>query len=76
MGESAEADAAQLAGLAAGAVEVFGLQKVFGPSWTRCVVVLRSCVCACGLSELHTSDPHTVAHRRSFDDMSHWVRGP
>ena len=32
----ADADAAQLAGLAAGAVEVFGLQKVFGPSWTRC----------------------------------------
>jgi hypothetical protein len=36
LGESAEADASQLAGLAAGAVEVFGLQKVFGPSWTRC----------------------------------------
>ena len=32
----ADADASQLAGLAAGAVEVFGLQKVFGPSWTRC----------------------------------------
>jgi ABC-type multidrug transport system ATPase subunit len=39
----ADADAAQLAGLAAGAVEVFGLQKVFGPSWTRRLKPWRWC---------------------------------